>query len=191
MIEHGKLWFIGGGTGTWAVAQQECVTKEEAVELARIKHEKGGHFHHDLIKIALLDKIYTPGLDQSIIKAIADCARCKNFGGTHLHALLQPITRHHPFELFIRDYLSMPLGKGRYHTVGLYLDMFTQHIWGFKFKTAGMSKTTVKALEDIYGGFAPAEAFMSDGRKHFKNNKVRQCCEKWGGQHHVVVAYSP
>jgi hypothetical protein len=32
---------------------------------------------------------------------------------------------------------------------------------------------------------------MSDGGKHFKNNEVRQCCEKWGGRHHVVAAYSP
>ena len=191
MIEGGKLWYIGGGTQTRAVARRECVTKEEAAELARIEHEKGGHFHRDLIKMALLDRIHTPGLDQSIVQAIADCARCKNFGGTHLHALLQPITRRHPFELLVGDYLSMPTGKGGYHTVGLYLDTFTQHVWGFKFKTAGTGKTTVKSLEDIYSGFAPAEVFMSDGGKHFKNNEVRQCCEKWGGRHHVVAAYSP
>jgi RNase H-like domain found in reverse transcriptase/Integrase core domain len=191
MIEDGKLWFVGGGTRTRAVARRECVTKEEAAELARIEHEKGGHFHRDLIKIALLDRIHSPSLDQSIVKAIADCARCKNFGGTHLHSLLQPITRRHPFELLVGDYLSMPTGKGGYHTVGLYLDTFTQHIWGFKFKTAGTGKTTVKSLEEIFGGFAPAEVFMSDGGKHFKNNEVRQCCEKWGGRHHVVAAYSP
>jgi transposase InsO family protein len=191
MIEEGKLWYVGGGTRTRAVARRECVTKEEAMELARIEHEKGGHFHRDLIKIALLDRIHTPGLDQSIVEAIASCARCKNFGGTHLHALLQPITRRHPFELLVGDYLSMPIGKGGYHTVGLYLDTFTQHVWGFKFKTAGTGKTTVKSLDDIYGGFAPAEVFMSDGGKHFKNNEVRQCCEKWGGRHHVVAAYSP
>jgi hypothetical protein len=191
MIEDGKLWFVGGGTRTRAVARRECITKEEAVEMARIEHEKGGHFHRDLIKIALLDKIHTPCLDQSIVKAIADCARCKNFGGTHLHALLQPITRRHPFELLVGDYLSMPPGKGGYHTVGLYLDTFSQHVWGYKFKTAGTGKTTVKSLEDIYSGFAPAEVFMSDGGKHFKNNEVQQCCEKWGGRHHVVAAYSP
>jgi hypothetical protein len=75
--------------------------------------------------------------------------------------------------------------------MGLYLDTFTQHIWGYKFKTAGTGKTTVKSLEDIYGGFAPAEVFMTDGGKHFKNNEVRQCCEKWGSRHHVVAAYSP
>lgn len=98
--------------------------------MARVKHEKGGHFHRDLIKIALLDKIHTPGLNQSIVAAIADCARCKNFGGTHLHTLLQPITRHHPFKLLVGDYLSMPPRKGGYHTVGLYLDTFTQHVWG-------------------------------------------------------------
>ena len=191
MIDEGKLWFIGGGTRTRAVARRECITKEEAVELARIEHEKGGHFHRDLVKIALLDRIHTPSLDQSIVKAIADCARCKNFGGTHLHSLLQPITRRHPFELLVGDYLSMPTGKGGYHTVGLYLDTFSQHVWGFKFKTAGTGKTTVKSLDDIYGGFAPAEVFMSDGGIHFKNNEVRQCCEKWGGRHHVVAAYSP
>ena len=191
MIDDGKLWFVGGGTRVRAVARRECVTKEEAVELARVEHEKGGHFHRDLIKIALLDRIHTPNLDQSIVKAISDCARCKNFGGTHLHALLQPITRRHPFELLVGDYLSMPPGKGGYHTVGLYLDTFTQHVWGYKFKTAGTGKTTVKSLEDIYGGFAPSEVFMSDGGKHFNNNEVRQCCEKWGGRHHVVAAYSP
>jgi hypothetical protein len=90
----------------------------------------------------------------------------------------------------VGDYLSLPTGKGGYHTVGLYLDTFTQHIWGFKFKTAGTGKTTVKLLEEIYSGFAPAEVFMSDGGKHFKNNEVWQCCEKWGGRHHVVTAYS-
>jgi hypothetical protein len=191
MIEGGKLWFIGGGTRTRAVARRECVTKEEAVELAKVEHEKGGHFHRDLVKIALLDKIHSPNLDESIVKAITDCAKCKNFGGTNLHALLQPITRRHPFELLVGDYLSMPPGKGGFHTVGLYLDTFTQHVWGFKYKTAGTGKTTVKALEEIYGGFAPSEVFMSDGGKHFKNNEVQQCCEKWGGRHHVVAAYSP
>ena len=191
MIDEGKLWYVGGGTRARAVARRECVTKEEAVELAKIEHERGGHFHRDLMKMALLDKIHTPGLDQSIVQAIADCARCKNFGGTHLHALLQPITRRHPFELLVGDYLSMPPGKGGYHTVGLYLDTFSQHVWGYKFKTAGTGKTTVKSLEDIYGGFAPAEVFMSDGGKHFKNNEVWQCCEKWGSRHHVVAAYSP
>ena len=42
MIDKGKLWFVGGGTWAWAVARRECVTKEEAVELARKEHEKRG-----------------------------------------------------------------------------------------------------------------------------------------------------
>jgi hypothetical protein len=90
MVDEGKLWYVGGGTGARAVARRECVTGEEAEELARIEHEKGGHFHRDLIKMALLDRIHSPKLDQSIVKAISDCARCKNFGGTHLHALYNP-----------------------------------------------------------------------------------------------------
>jgi hypothetical protein len=168
MIDEGKLWFVGGGTRMRAVAQRDCVTKEEAVELARVKHEKGGHFQRDLIKIALLDKIHIPSLDQSIVKAISDCARCKNFKGTHLHALLQLITRQHPFKLLVGNYLSMPLGKGGFHTVGLYLDTFTQHIWGYKFKTAGTGKTTVKSLEDIFWRIRACGGFHVGWRKAFQ-----------------------
>ena len=75
--------------------------------------------------------------------------------------------------------------------VRLYLDTFTQHVWGYKFKMAGTEKTTVKAPDKKYSGFALAEVFMSDGGKHFKNNKIQQCCKKWGSHHHVVAAYSP
>ena len=55
MIEDGKLWFVGGGTWAWVVAKRECVMKEEAVELAKTEHKKGGHFHRNLVKMALLD----------------------------------------------------------------------------------------------------------------------------------------
>ena len=119
-IEGGKLWFIGGGTKIWAWAWRECITKKEAVELARAGHEKGGHWHRDNTKLALLDKVHSPALDSLIVTAITDCTCCKGFGGAHLHALLNPITCQHPFELLVGDYLMLPEGKGRYHQVGLY-----------------------------------------------------------------------
>ena len=109
----------------------------------------------------------------------------------HLNALLQPITCRHPFELLVGDYLSMPTGKGGYHTVGLYLDTCSQHIWGDKFKTAGTGKTTIKSLTNIYENFTLAETFMLDGGRHFDNMEVKEFCNKWGSKHHVVAAYSP
>ena len=141
--------------------------------------------------MTLLDRIHSPKLDRSIMTAISDCAKCKNFGSTHLNALLQPITRRHPFELLVGDYLSMPTGKGGYHTVGLYMDTCSQHVWGDKFKTAGTGKTTIKSLTNIYGNFVPAETFMSDGSRHFDNAEVKKFCSKLCGKHHVVAAYSP
>ena len=56
-IENGCLYRIGDGKSTCARPRLECVTQEEAVELAWIEHEKGGHFGRDLIKISLLDHI--------------------------------------------------------------------------------------------------------------------------------------
>ncbi|TFK18537.1 hypothetical protein FA15DRAFT_556077, partial [Coprinopsis marcescibilis] len=70
MVDQGKLWFVGGGTKIRAVARRECVTREEAVEMAKSEHEQGGHWHRDGIKIALLDRIHRPGLDELIIVGI-------------------------------------------------------------------------------------------------------------------------
>jgi hypothetical protein len=85
----------------------------------------------------------------------------------------------------------MPAGKGGYHTVGLYLDTYSQHVWAFKYKTAGSAKTTTDALSKVFHGFVPAETFMSDGGKHFDNNEVRELCNRWGTNTHIVPAYSP
>ena len=174
-----------------ARSKVECITKEEAIGLARHEHTENGHWGRDSVKKALMDRIWCPNLDSSIVTAISECGKCKNFGGTHLHSLLDPITRRHPFELLVGDYLSMPNGKGGYHTIGLYLDTYSQHVWAFKYKTAGSAKTTVDALSRIFQGFVPAETFMSDGGKHFDNNEVREVCAKWKTTTHIVPAYSP
>lgn len=191
MIEEGRLWRVAGGHKTRARSRVECITRTEATQLAKEEHLKNGHWHRDKIKKSLLDQIWSPGLDASIVQGIIDCRICKNFGGTHLHSLLDPITRRHPFELLVGDYLSMPTGKGGYHTIGLYLDTYSQHIWGFKYKTHGSAKTTKDGLNQIFQGYAPSETFMADGGKHFDNKEVRELCDEWGTKTHIVAAYSP
>jgi hypothetical protein len=104
----------------------------EARALATCIHSEEGHWGRDTVKIALLNCICSQKLDASIIAAIKDCPKCKNFGPTHLHSLLEPITRRHPFELLVSDYLSLPKGTGGYSTLGVYLDTFSQHEWIFK-----------------------------------------------------------
>src|SRR6267154_2136499 len=116
LIEDGKLWCLHGGTTMRARSRVECVNKDEATQLAIKQHEQGGHWGRDAIKIALTDKIYSPGLDASIMNAIAECAKCKNFGNQHLHSLLEPITRRHPFELLVGDYLTVPKAHGHHIT---------------------------------------------------------------------------
>ena len=191
MIEDGKLWRVAGGHSTRAKSRVECITRDEASLLAKQEHETNGHWQRDSIKKSLLDRIWSPGLDASIVKGITGCGTCKNFGGTHLHSLLSPITRRHPLELLVGDYLSLPAGKGGYHTIGLYLDTFSQHIFGYKYKTAGSAKTTTDSLSKMFLAFAPWQTFMSDGGKHFDNKEVRELCDKWGTKTHVVAAYSP
>jgi len=85
----------------------------------------------------------------------------------------------------------MPTGKGRYHTLGLFLDTFSQHVWVTKYKTAGTAKTTVDSLTSIFNAFTAAETFMTNGGKHFDNTMVKDFCAKWSCKHHVIAAYSP
>jgi len=154
------------------------------------QHNEGGHWGRDAIKIALTDRIYSPKLDASIMAAISDCSHCKNFGTPHLHSLLEPITRRHPFELLVGDYLTLPKAKG-YNTLGVYLDTFSQHVWAFKYKSGGTANTTIDGLEQIFKNFTASETFMTDGGKHFNNEAVRKFCAKWNCNTHVIAAYSP
>ena len=43
-IDGGHLWHIGDGKSTRAHARLECVMQEEAIQLARVQHNEGGHF---------------------------------------------------------------------------------------------------------------------------------------------------
>jgi hypothetical protein len=108
-----------------------------------------------------------------------------------VHSLLEPITRRHPFELLVGDYLSLPTGKGGFKTIGVFLDVYSQHVWVFVFKTAGSAKTTISALQQIFRNFVTPETFMTDGGSHFKNSIVREFCAKWKCTQHIVSAYSP
>lgn len=191
MIDEGKLWRLGDGRTTRARPRLECVSQQEAIELARTQHNDHGHWGRDLIKIQLLDHICSPRLEKSITKAILDCAQCKAFGGAHTFSLFQPITRRHPLELVVADYLAVPKGKGGYMEISLFMDVFSQRVWGFKHKTHGTAKTTMAGLAHICREFRPPEAFMTDGGSPFNNNAVRGMCAQHGIKYQVVAAYSP
>ena len=163
----------------------------EACALALKQHMGNGHWRRDSIKIALTDSIWCPGLDAAILDAIKDRGHCKNFGSTHIHSLLEPITRRHPFELLVGNYLTMPIGCGGFKTIGVYLDTFSQHVWVQAFKMTASSKTTIATLKRIFHEFLPSEVFMSDGGTHFNSGPVWEFCGSWGCKPHRVSAYSP
>lgn len=118
MIEEGWLWKIGDGL-VQARPRLECITQEETTVLAWEVHWNNGHFHRDNIKASPLNRITNSKMDLSITKAILSCGKCKGFRTTHLHSLLEPITRCHPFELMVADTLSLPKGKGGFMKLGL------------------------------------------------------------------------
>jgi transposase InsO family protein len=85
----------------------------------------------------------------------------------------------------------MPLGKGGYHTIGLYLDTFSQHMWAFKYKTVGTAKTTIDAVSMVTKVYIVPETFMTDGGSHFNNAAVQEYCDANGIKQYITPAYSP
>lgn len=173
-IDGGKLWQLGDGCSTRSCPWLECVSQKEAVELARVEHATNGHWGCDLIKIQLMDHIRSPCLDKSIMVALLKCSRCKAFGGAHMYSLFKPITCRHPLELMVADYLAVPKCKGGFMEISLYMDVYSQQVWGFKHKSHGMAKTTTSSLSHICHEFQPPETLMTDRGSPFNNKEVKR-----------------
>jgi hypothetical protein len=191
MVSDGRLWRVGDVSSVRARARLECITREEAETMAGEIHRNGGHFHRDNVKAQMLSRITCPKLDLAITKAINECGKCKNFGPTFIHSLLEPITRRHPFELIATDTLSMPPGKGGYVKLGLFIDTYSRHLWVTKHKSATTRKTSSAGYGHICDTFTPAETLMADGGPEFDNEVLRAECEARGTKLHITPAYSP
>lgn len=139
-IEGDKLWRLGDGKATRARPRKECVSQAEAVDLARTEHMAKGHWHRDLIKKQLMDQYCSPRLDKSIMTVILECGRCKGFGAAHMYSLFQPITRRHPMELVVADYLAVPKGKGGNIEISLFIDLYSQYLWASSTSHTGRRK---------------------------------------------------
>ena len=85
----------------------------------------------------------------------------------------------------------MPIGKGGFHTISLYMDMYSEKVFGFKFTTYGSTATTISSLNKICQTYCMPKVFMADGGTHFSGHKVANWCAKHGSQYHQVAAYSP
>ena len=114
------------------------------------------------VKIALMNKIASPHLDQLITKAIIDCSKYKGHGPKYLHSLLEPITWWHPLEILVGDILSMPKGKWGFTKITLDADVYSQHVWADKLKTAASATTTCKTFNNICTMFTIPEVLMVD-----------------------------
>jgi hypothetical protein len=104
---------------------------------------------------------------------------------------LEPITRRHPFELMVADTLSLPKGKGGFTKVGLWMDVYSQHVWGTKLKSAATAKSSTKSYGDICDLFTASETLMTDGGPEFDNKDLREACAGRGTKLEICPAYSP
>ena len=74
--------------------------------------------------------------------------------------------------------LSLPVGKGGFKTVGLYIDTYSNFIWWTKLKTTGSRKSMIASLKRIFYKYRVPKSFMYDIGSHFKNNKVDEFCKE-------------
>lgn len=70
----------------------------------------------------------------------------------------------------------MPKGKGGFTKISMYMDMYSQHLWADKLKTAALGNTTCKSLNNICTTFTNPEALMVDGGSKFDNHAVHDTC---------------
>jgi len=188
MIDNGKLWRVSTKAND-RVSRTKCIPRKEGFQLALTTHRSIGHFKTvDLLKLHLHERYFWPGMDIDCRQVPLECPECKNFGPTHHNALLQPIRRSRPFSLICGDYLSLPNGHGGFKQVGLYIDVYSGFVWGYKLKSAGTAKSTINSLQRIFHDYATPSTFMADGGSHFNNGDVQSFCSSNGVQHITTAA---
>ncbi|KAG2748526.1 hypothetical protein P692DRAFT_201659651, partial [Suillus brevipes Sb2] len=69
-LAEGKLWRVANSSANRAHSRLECVTREEARDIAYQEHMENGHWGRNLVKLRLMDKILCPRLDRIITDAI-------------------------------------------------------------------------------------------------------------------------
>jgi hypothetical protein len=79
-------------------------------------------------------------------------------------------------------------GTGGFTKIGLYADVYSQHVWADKFKT---SATACKTFNNICTTFTAPEAFMVDGGRKFDNDAVCEACAARNVELRIVPGYSP
>ncbi|QRW13699.1 Retrovirus-related Pol polyprotein from transposon opus [Ceratobasidium sp. AG-Ba] len=168
-VENGKLWLVAG-KNTRRRDRVECIPSSEAKDLALSVHSAGGHFGRDMTVLALQQRYFWPTLRRDATEAVVSCPRCKNFGPRLRTAQLQPITRAKPFDLMVGDYLSLPVGQGKFKTVLLLIDVYSRYLFTFPSRNP---------------------AFMADGGKHFDCEEVKTWAAAKGVQHITTPAYAP
>jgi len=90
----------------------------------------------------------------------------------------------------VGDYLAISKGKGGVNNLGVYLDIYSQHVSAFKYKTLGTTLTTIAALRHIGNTYVDPETSMADGGSHFNNKVVHDFCKERGIKLHIMAKYS-
>ena len=184
------LWKVSSKASD-RVSKTECIPTLEGFKQALDTHMSNGCFGPEHIQLHLRDRFFWPGMLTDCKQAQLECPKCKSFGAATRNSALQPIRRTQPFALVAGDYLSLPSGKGGFKTVGLYIDTYSNFVWGTKLKTTGSAKTTIGSLKRIFLEYAVPKTFMSDGGSHFKNKDVDAFCIEERVKHIVTPAYAP
>ena len=85
----------------------------------------------------------------------------------------------------------MLMRKGGFHTISLYMDVYSQKISSHKFTTYGTMATTIALLNEICCAYHMSEVFMADCGSHFMGHDVAKWCLEHGSRYEQVAAYSP
>jgi transposase InsO family protein len=189
-IIDNKLWRISSKACD-RVTKTKCIPTTQGFDYVLDAHINNGCFGSEHVQLHLKDCYFWPGMLTDCKQALLECPKCKSFGAATRNSALQPIHRTQLFALVAGDYLSLPVGKGGFKTVGLYIDTYSGFVWGTKLKTMGTGKTTIASLKRIFHDYAVPKSFMSDGGSHFNNNEVDQFCSGERVQHIVTPAYAP
>ena len=194
------------GTSSNYILKNDKLYKEKDEKLIRIlkkdeiepvmymthEHPLGGHLGRDAMYNKIINKFYWKNMKNDIQEYVRTCEQCQKRGNIGSKGLLNPIKVGKTWEMIGIDFVG-PLNKTRKGNkyILVVMDYFTKYPEARATKDATADKVAEFLFKEIICRHGCPKIMISDNGSHFRNQVVKQLCEKYGIKHNFTSPYHP
>ena len=159
-------------------------------------HQSAGHQGQDQTLSLMKEQFWWLGMSQTLVLAVSNCGRCKQFEAKPQIPGMQPIICTEPMELVHVDYIGMDVTvatqeKPVVKNVLVVVDHFTQYVQAFMTRNQTARTTAWVLYNEYFSVFGFPQRLMSDQGTGFTSKVIEAMCSLLGIEKIRMTPYHP